>query len=128
MTVDANKVSNQKVVDKKKESAVKSRRSTQSEGKHKPLQAEMQRLQEEDRKKREIEREKAEAEKQAANARREEELRRQRFASIYEYADDVKRRHPSLPADVFDRLRGCESAGDAKRITKEWLISLAQQT
>lgn len=93
-----------------------------TEGKHKPFEAEMNKRLVEEKRIKEEARQKAEAERSAAELKRKEAEHRAKYASIYNYADSVKQRHPDIPDDLLEKIKASKTGGEAKRLVKEWAI------
>lgn len=97
-----------------------------TDGKHTPFAAEMnKRLAEEERIKTEA-RKKREAERAAAEEKRKEAEHRAKHASIFNYADEVKQRHPDIPNDLLEKIKASKTGAEAKRLVKDWAIEKAK--
>ena len=110
--------------DKKNRPEKQPRRPNGSDGKHKPLAAEMDKLYEDQRKAKDEARKKADEERQAQKQREKEAAERAKHASVYASADEVKVRHPNIPEDLLKKIREGETCGAGKKLLKAWLQSI----
>lgn len=89
-------------------------------GKHKPLLAEMQKLQNDERKAKEEAKVAHQKKKEQEKKQAVEAAKAEKFGDIWAYADEKKKQH-SLPDDLHQQIRSCQTKGEAKRIVKAYL-------
>ena len=92
-------------------------------GQHRPLLAGLQQFIDADKKEKEESRAKVQQDREAHLAKEKKAKDDQEHAEMYGYADEVKTRHPHLPADIYNKIRTAETRGEAKRLVREYLVS-----
>jgi hypothetical protein len=98
------------------------------EGIHQPLAADMKKLQSDQQQKRQEEKtaaHKAKADDRKKEAEKKAEKKEQdQFGKIYAYSDEVKKRHPNLPDDLYKKIHSSKTKGEGKKLLREYLQSL----
>lgn len=59
----------------------------------------------------------------AAKAEAKDKDEKDKKASLFEYIDEVRKRHPGFPDHRVGELKAAKTCGEAKRIIKAWLQS-----